>query len=253
MDNFEQRNIKVKKILDANKAKNKKYIQKLRSMSDEELCKMFNCKPEQICRGDYNAKMTKDEVCPFVVILGCANFAGSKVKDTGNLVFVGLGTTESGLTNQGLITSNSYLINSGKVRWILGDYMMDATTKNITSFGDIEYIGGSCYVNRLPITNMGKVKEIGGVLSLDDSNVTTLEGLEKVGVIYGRTANKLQDWGTTLKKIGEVKFNYIGISVRNNEKEIPLKIHDKFYTLFNKNSSVIYERNEIINEIGTEI
>ena len=245
MDYMDDRGTKIKKIIETSKLKNKKYVEKLRKMSDEELCKMFNCRPEQICRGNYVARLTDDKVCPYVVVLGYVNAAASTLISLGDLAFVGIGEFDSGLDNQGLILSNSYITSSGKVKYICGSYIMDAKTKYVDSMGEIEYIGGNCYMNRTPITSMGKVKEIGGILSLDESNVKTLQGVEKIGVIYAHLANRLQSWGTTLKQVGDVKFEYQSITMRRNPEPSTLDIHDKFYDIFSKNSSGNFERNEI--------
>ena len=63
-------------------------IERVRRMPIEELCKKYNCQPEEICLGDYIARDQDDKVCPYKVILGFANFENSQVESLGNLEVV---------------------------------------------------------------------------------------------------------------------------------------------------------------------
>ena len=60
-------------------------IEELKQLSVADLSRKFQCLPEEICMGDYIARYTDDKVCPYKVILGFANFEGSKVRDLGLL------------------------------------------------------------------------------------------------------------------------------------------------------------------------
>ncbi|MBR1988355.1 MAG: hypothetical protein IKA36_04870 [Clostridia bacterium] len=240
-------------MVEKNRAKNRAYIEELKSMTDEELCKKFNCTPEQICRGNYEAKYTNDEVCPYVVVLGFVNAAASNLKSLGDLKFVGVGDFGDGLYNQGLVLSNSEIKDLGKVKRIYGSLMLDAKTKYVTSFGELEYIGDSCYLNRTLIKDMGKVKEIGGILSIDNSNITSLEGLEKVGKIFAYEGYSLKDWGNTLKEVGDVEFGFQPIAYTKSGSAQSLRIHSVFHDKFKRNSSGKFERIEAKKEESLDI
>ena len=240
-------------LVEKNREKNRKYIEKLQKMSDEELCAKFNCKPEQVCRGNYVAKLTRDKVCPFVVVLGYVNAAASQLQSLGDLEFIGLGDMGDGLDNEGLILSNSEIKDFGKVKRIYGDLMIDPANKYIKSFGEIEYIGGNCYLNRTTIKNMGKVKEVGGILSIDKSNVKSLQGLKKAGKIFAYEAYKLEDWGDTLEEVGDVEFSFLPLTQRRSDPANTLSIHSDFYKNFKRNASGVFERKIAKSETNVDL
>lgn len=240
-------------MVEKNREKNRKYIERLRKMSDEELCKKFNCTPEQICRGNYVAKNTNDDVCPYVVVLGFVSAAASKLKSLGDLKFIGVGDFGDGLYNQGLVLSNSEIKDLGKVKRIYGDLMLDAKTRYVKSFGELEYIGGSCYLNKTLIEDMGKVKEVGGILSIDKSNVKSLQGLKKAGKIFAYEAYKLEDWGDTLEEVGDVEFSFLPLTQRRSYSANTLSIHSDFYKNFKRNASGVFERKIAKSETNVDL
>ena len=183
-----------------NRRETEELIEQIKSMSIEKLCKKLKCTPEEICLGDYIAKETKDIQCPYKVILGYADFEGSEVISLGKLevVFGNKLNDENGEYN-GLNIKNSKIKNLGKLRAVYGVFSFD---KNISTLGNIEYLGSGLNLKNTNIRSLGKVKKINGKLNIEDSSLETLGCLESVDEIHVNSG-KLRDLGY-LEKVGKI-------------------------------------------------
>lgn len=190
-------------------------IDSLKKMSIEELCEKFNCKPEEICMGDYYACNTSDTVCPYKVILGFANFEGSNVTSLGNLEVVygkkladAFGVIYS-MNHQPIYLSlnlkKSKITSLGKLRKIYGSVNLN---ENITTMKDVEFLGTNLYVFNSNLQDLGNIEIIDGILNLEDDDkkckITSLGKLKKVRTIYLDT-NSLKDLGE-LEEFREIRF-----------------------------------------------
>lgn len=190
-------------------------MEKIKSMSIEELCEKFNCKPKEICMGDYIAKNTRDTVCPYKVILGYANFENSDVLSLGKLEVVygkKLEDTVGTLTDvygqpiySGINLRNSKITNIGKnLKKVYGSISLN---KNITSMGSLEFLGSNLFLSNTFVTDLGNITEIDGTLNLEDDQrrclIESLGKLKKVRRLY-INSRCLQDLGD-LEEVLELK------------------------------------------------
>ena len=185
-----------------------KEIDKLKTLSIEELSKKFKCKPEEICIGDYIAKTTSDKVCPYKVILGFANFENSNVTDLGDLQIVyGKKVPERNINDEaiylGLYVSNSKISNLGRLK--KGNGRINLNDK-IKDMGNIEFLGSNFYTNGTKIKSLGnKLKEIDGRLNIENDYLESTGNLKKVKDIYLES--------TKIKDLGEIE-SFKGIEIR---------------------------------------
>ena len=142
-------------------------INKIKELSDEEVCKMYDCSPEEICRGDYYARFTDDTVCPYKVIFGFANFEGSDVTSLGKLQVV-LGrklTDEAGTVTDskskpvylGINVVNSKVKKFNHLKEVYGSCSIG---KDFEDFGDLEFLGSNLYLNGTKIRTLKNIQEI---------------------------------------------------------------------------------------------
>ena len=188
-----------------NKTETEEYIDQVKSMPIEKLCKKLNCTLEEICLGNYIARETKDTVCPYKVILGFADFEGSEVTDLGKLEVVfgnklnSVKSEDGEPTYLGLNIKNSKITNLGKLRAVYGLFYFD---RNLTSLGNLEFLGSGLNLNNTSIRTLGKVRKIKGKLNIEDSSLESLGNLEIVEEMY-INSGKLRDLGN-LEKAGKI-------------------------------------------------
>ena len=190
-------------------------IEKVKDMSIEELCKKFNCKPEEICVGDYNAKNTNDTVCPYKVILGFANFEGSNVKSLGDLEVVygkklidknsPIKTIHHNPIYLGITIKNSKIRCLGNLKKVYGSIDLNY---NIKSLGNLKFLGSNLYLVNSNVEDLGELEIIDGVLNLEDDvtkcKLTSLGKLKKLRRLY-INSNCLKDLGD-LEEVREISI-----------------------------------------------
>lgn len=191
-------------------------------MSIEELCKKFNCSPEEICVGDYIARNTNDVVCPYKVILGFANFEDSSVRSLGPLeVVYGKKITEldSALKDMkrepvylGLNLRGSRIAYLGNLKKVYGTC---ALGNRVTSTGNLKFIGSNLYLNNTNITHIDSDLIIDGRLNVEYCELESLEKIKKVGTLYINSKS--------VKSFGEIEsFKKVYIGKKCNERLIML-------------------------------
>lgn len=223
-------------------------IEKYHSMTQEELAEKFNCKPSEICMGDYIAKYTTDKVCPYKVIMGFANFEDSNIESLGNLeIVIGKKLKD----HSGKITDSKHypiylafnirsskVKDLGKLKKVYGTF---AINENVESLGNLIFLGSNLNISNLNLKDLGKLETIDGMLSLSDDSipckVESLGNLKRVRYLVIK-AKKLMDFG----KIEEVK--QIVMSSTCNSKL--WSIYNKEF-LQNKKHSKINKTQEIQN------
>ena len=218
-------------------------IETFKAMSRAELAKYFHCKEEEICMGDYIARDTLDTVCPYVVIMGFANFEDSYVESTGKLKVVFgskiLGRTQKDSASYiGINFKGSKIKSTGKIVKVYGSVSLN---KLITSLNKIRILGSNLYLNNTNIINLGDLNEINGILSLDDSILKSLCKLEKVTKIYAYHCI-LNDFGD-LNMVKSIEFrdteiNQLVAKIRKLEQQ---KI--EFTKHINKNKQLLKHKN----------
>lgn len=217
-------------------------IDKIKKMSIQELCEKFNCQPEEICMGNYIARNTDDTVCPYKVILGFANFEGSNVTSLGNLeivygeklvdLFGKLTDTKHQAMYMGLNLKNSKITDLRNLRKVYGSISLN---QNITTLGNLEYLGSNLYLNNTQLSNLGNLQIIDGTLNLEDDELrcklTSLGKLKHVRRIVIAT-NSLKDLGDLeeFKELSIPMLKYI-------------KVKKLFETNFVHNGSKYIKRN----------
>lgn len=163
-------------------------IDAVKKLSIEELCEKFNCSPEEICFGDYIARETSDTVCPYKVILGFANFEHSQVKDLGPLEIVygkklkdNIGEIRDMQGNPiylGVNFANSLVKYCDNLRIVYGSIDLG---KNITSLGNIQFLGSNLYLGKTNLTSLGKLEIIDGIFDIERSKLISFGKLRKIG------------------------------------------------------------------------
>ena len=186
-------------------------IDAIKEMSIEELCEKFECKPKEICMGDYIARNTTDTVCPYKVILGFANFEGSDVVSLGKLeVVYGKKITENGFVYRdlsrnaiysGINLKNSKITSLGNLRKVYGSISLN---ENIKSLGNLAFLGSNLYLNKTQLKRIDSELKIDGTLNIEDCQLTSLGKLQAVRVI-NISSNSLKDFGE-LEHVKKVDF-----------------------------------------------
>lgn len=230
-------------------AKLEEKIDRIKEMSIKELCEKFDCKPEEICMGDYMPKYTGETVCPYKVILGYANFEGSNVTDLGKLEVVYgrkqveeksiFRTKKKEASYLGISVKYSKIQSLGRLRKVYGSIGLNSS---ITTLGNLEFLGSSLYISNLNVQDLGKLKTIDGILYLeDDSNrckVMSLGKLKRVGKLCLNTS--------TLRELGDLEeFSAIQCGTKCNYK-IGDILKDKFKKVDGK-----YVRKDLIQSNET--
>ena len=185
-----------------------KKINKFRSMSKDELAKLFNCSPEEVLFGDYIAKNTTDVECPYKVIVGFANFENSSVLEGKLEVIIGkpfrdgeLITAEDGRINYlALSTKNSAILDCSSIKRIYGNWIVNNYSLTL---GSVEYIYGALYLNNTDVLDTGKVKYV-DVLSLENSKLRDLN-IKHIGKLID-TTNHFIDNLSNVKIVDEAMF-----------------------------------------------
>lgn len=204
-------------------------VEEIKGLTREELVKMHNCKPEQICMGDYIARNTDDKTCPYKVILGFADFENSKVISLGDLeVVYGRRLCDlAGPINDiysrpiylGVNLKNSHIFTLNNLKKVYGSLSLN---EYIKSMENVEWLGSNLYLNQTRVADLGALKKIEGRLNLEDMKVklkslgkleeaetvyVDITGVESLGslkkvksVIYGKHC------GTKTKRLFESKF-----------------------------------------------
>lgn len=175
-------------------------VNRIKSMSVEELTKEFNCEEKDIYFGNFRASDPEHihlTVCPYKVILGSANFEGSNITSLGNLeVVVGKKMVDNfGAIYRkahrvdpaylGISIKRTKITDLGNLKKVYGSVTLNPY---ITSMRNVEFLGSNLYLNNTNVKDLGNIKTICGKLCLaDDANICgikTLGNLEKVGSIY---------------------------------------------------------------------
>lgn len=165
-------------------------IEKVKTMSIDELCTKFRCSPDEICLGDYLPRYTKDTVCPYKVILGFANFEGSNVTDLGKLeiVFGKLLQDEHGPIKDlagmpvylGINLANSLINDLGNLKSVYGSIDLN---KNITSLKNVEFLGSHLFLRNTNLQDLGNLQLIDGTLNIEQNKLISFGHLRKVGTL----------------------------------------------------------------------
>lgn len=201
-------------------------IEKMKSLSREEIAEIHGCKPSEVCMGDYIACNTNDKKCPYKVIMGFANFENSRCESLGKLEVVygrPMEKDESYLTPRqrlkkmftldywGLNIKHSEIKDMGNVRVVYGSLWLN---ENITSLAKTEYLGSNLYLNRTNVEDFGNTRVIEGRLNIENikGNLTTLgDNIEKIGLIY----------------IDDLTLESLGSSLKSARIEVGSKISNK--------------------------
>lgn len=180
-------------------------IEEIKKLPIEELCKKFDCNPEEICLGDYRARDTEDKTCPYKVILGFANFEDSQVTSLGKLEVVfgkKLENHYGDLTDinhnpvyLGINLKNSKIVSLDNLKKVYGSITLN---ENIYSLENLTFLGSNLYLNNTYVENLGELRHVHGRLNIENikGNLKSLKNLEKVGSIYVDN--------TTLRDLGEL-------------------------------------------------
>ena len=129
------------------------------------LAEYYNCDEEEICTGDYNPK--EETRCPYKVILGDADFDGSKVTDLGNLQYIG----------GDAYFRRSIVTNLGNLKSIGGG--VDFYHSEVTDLGNLQNIGGHADFRWSEVTSLGNIEYIGGEIITDENNAYLKEEYEQ--------------------------------------------------------------------------
>jgi len=186
-------------------------IEAILAMPIEELCKKYNCKPEEICLGDYIAMNTNDTVCPYKVILGFANFENSNVTDLGQLEVVfgkKLQDKNIFLTDlnfcymyRGINLRNSKVTSLGKLRKVYGTCSLN---NKITSLGNLTFLGSGLFFNRTIIKTIDTELKVDGLVNVEDCKLESLGSL-KAAKLLNIGSKSLQSFGD-LEKVSKISF-----------------------------------------------
>ena len=178
----------------------------------KQLAEYYNCTEEEISLDNYTP--IKETRCPYMVILGDADFTNSNITDLGKLQFIGgdADFTNSNITDLGKLQSiggdayfdNSNITDLGKLQSI-GGYAYFNDSK-ITTLGELQKIGGKAYFNNSEVTSLGKLQKIGGNVYFKNSKVTSLCKLQVIGGSALFEFSKVTDLGELQKIGGNVYF-----------------------------------------------
>ncbi len=152
------------------------------------LAEYYNCTEEEICMGDYEPKT--EMTCPYKIILGNANFDGSKVTNLGNLQIIGGSVDFHG----------SKITSLGNLESIGG--FAEFKFSEVTSLGNLQNIGGSADFRYSEITDLGNLQNIGGSADFRYSEITDLGNLQNIGGSADFRYSEITDLGN-LQHIGE--------------------------------------------------
>ena len=151
------------------------------------LAEYYDCTEEEICIGYYKPK--EETRCPYKIILGNANFDGSKVTNLGELRIIG-GQADFSLTR---------IKTLGKLQSIGGSALF--YNSEVTDLGELQVIGGNAYFENSNVTNLGKLQSIGRSVNFRNSDVINLGKLQKIGEDAGFRNSNVTNLGE-LQSIG---------------------------------------------------
>ena len=193
---------------------NKKLVEKIEiilAMPIEELCIKYNCKPEEICMGDYIARNTDDTVCPYKVILGFANFENSNVTDLGPLEVVfgkKLKDRDTFITDlnscymyHGINLRGSKVSSLGNLIKVYGSFSLNSRIK---SFGKLSFLGSGLYFNRTTIKTIDTELQVDGMVNVENCELVSLGGLKATRSL-NIDSKSLQSFGD-LEKVSKISF-----------------------------------------------
>ena len=199
----------------------------------ESIANHFNCKPSEICCGDYIARISGDEKCPYKVILGYADFSYSNTEE-GNLEYI-VGRKNKELTELGTITYSSLNTRNSKytefktLKKVYGSVNLNPATE---STGSIEYIGGSLYLNHTNIVEFPNLKYC-GILSVDNSKLQDLGAVERIYKLICTSNSRLLSLGN-VKRIDRGCL-FVGSRANKYQKELTQIKQQKLYINNRKN------------------
>lgn len=198
-------------------------IERIKQMSIEELCEKFECRPEEICKGDYIARNTSDTVCPYKVILGFANFENSMVNDLGDLEVV-LGKKLADRNGPirdfngnaiylGLNLKRCDVKSLKNLRKVYGSIDLN---ENITSLGNLKFIGSNLNLlerssSRTNVIDLGALEVVDGTLYLEGKTISSLQNVKKIRHLNLAT-RYLKDLGD-LEEVKKVSIDYYLCSI----------------------------------------
>ncbi|MGN1358307.1 MAG: hypothetical protein ACI4WU_02950 [Bacilli bacterium] len=181
-------------------------LEKLKSIISkvyDKIAEYYDCSPEEVC---YDYVPDADEtVCPYKVILGDANLAGSQLISLGDLKLI-LGD---------LILEESKIVSLDKVERIGGD--LGCEDSMLRDLGDLRLLGGSLG-GAEELESLGKLESIGGGLSLP-YDVHSLGNLKMIGEDFF-PHRLLEDLGNLWFIGGNVEFNNCKMKSLGNLKFI---------------------------------
>ena len=170
------------------------------------LAEYYDCTEEEICIGYYKPK--EETRCPYKIILGNANFDGSKVTNLGELRIIG-GQADFSLTR---------IKTLGKLQSIGGSALF--YNSEVTDLGELQVIGGNAYFENSNITNLGKLQSIGRSVNFRNSDVINLGKLQKIGEDAGFRNSNVTNLGELRSIGGNVFFSYSKLTNLGNLKSI---------------------------------
>jgi len=161
--------------------------------------------------------------CEDLVSLGNLKYVGdylilknTNITTLNNLEIVGSNLREYGSF---LELSDTPIRDFGKLRYVGGDITL-WNNKTLTSFGDLEEVGGFLSVNESNIKSIGKLRKVGGSLDLNFTEIKTLGNLEEVG------GNLFIARCQELDSFGKLKYVGGGISMRKTPLADRMSIDD---------------------------
>jgi len=161
--------------------------------------------------------------CEDLVSLGNLKYVGDYLilKNTNMTTLNNLETVGSNLREYGsfLELSDTPIRDFGKLRYVGGDITL-WNNKTLTSFGDLEEVGGFLSVNESNIKSIGKLRKVGGSLDLNFTEIKTLGNLEEVG------GNLFIARCQELDSFGKLKYVGGGISMRKTPLAQRMSIDD---------------------------
>jgi hypothetical protein len=161
--------------------------------------------------------------CEDLVSLGNLKYVGDYLilKNTNMTTLNNLETVGSNLREYGsfLELSDTPIRDFGKLRYVGGDITL-WNNKTLTSFGDLEEVGGFLSVNESNIKSIGKLRKVGGSLDLNFTEIKTLGNLEEVG------GNLFIARCQELDSFGKLKYVGGGISMRKTPLADRMSIDD---------------------------
>ncbi len=149
------------------------------------IAEYFNCSKEQVYFGNYNS--LNEEVCPYAVIIGNANFSNTTSVDDLIYVLKDVYCYSSKLKNLGKLKtingnanfSKSKIQSLGNLTSIKGN--ANFSDSEISDLGDLISIKGDANFSNTNLKNLGKLMFIGGEAIFTGSSIKRLNNLMRIG------------------------------------------------------------------------